>query len=374
VTFPRGQAACRVMLSSTLLVCIACGGGTGLARAPLPPSAPSPAPATASSPAPPTASVARRPGQLGSGSYETLAKVDWSSYPDKAALAGQFGIEGHLNACKTPDRAGGTRCDPHLPAEDFYDLVADPVFGKVIRYNGGPQLNTNARNMPGRTAVHGVDLGGERTHVWVRQFVRFSPNWTTRSETGGQGAPDYKAMFLRYANSPARHQVKFGTTMRGLVHEGGNAGVTKVSEGFLPWHNAVSLKDKYKVKGWGGVDFYPAIKGFAFPASPSRAAPYGNGNGEWYELIMHHKTVAERGEFTLYWRQYTVGGQVSPQPWKIDARYMTGQAGQAFRGVTTYTMGVNRNRQYDEPMFIYWGPFEIVDGSQYPNPWNLPGG
>jgi hypothetical protein len=28
-------------------------------------------------------------------------------------------------------------------------------------------------------------------------------------------------------------------------------------------------------------------------------------------------------------------------------------------------MGVNRNRQWDEEMYIYWGPHEVVDGSRY---------
>jgi hypothetical protein len=36
-------------------------------------------------------------------------------------------------------------------------------------------------------------------------------------------------------------------------------------------------------------------------------------------------------------------------------------------------MGINRNRQYDEDMYHYWGPYEVVDGYLYPNPWNLPG-
>jgi hypothetical protein len=59
--------------------------------------------------------------------------------------------------------------------------------------------------------------------------------------------------------------------------------------------------------------------------------------------------------------------------WKIDAKYMIAKPGQVFRGVTVYTMGVNRNRQWDEEMYIYWGPHEVVDGSRYPNPWDLPG-
>ena len=345
----------RVMVRTMLVVFLAFRGGIGLMAGSAQPTLPSP-------PQP-------------SRGYETLARADWSTYADKAALAGQFGVEGGLNACRAPDpKTGGTRCDPHLPVTDFYDLVEDPLFGKVVRYNGGPQLNTKAKNMSGRTAIHGVSLGSPRTHIWLRQFIRFSPNWTTASATGGQGAADYKAMFLRYANSAARHQVKIGANGRGLEHNGGNPGLAKVGEGTLPWHNVVTLNQQYHISGWPFVDLYPLIRAPGPLSAKFTRAPWGPGTGEWIEVVMHHKTVAERGEFTAYWRQYTVGGQVSPKPWKIDARYVVVRPGQVFRGVSIYTMGVNRNRQYDEPMFIYWGPFEIVDGSQFSNPWNLPGG
>ena len=303
--------------------------------------------------------------------YRTIVREDWNQYSDKSALAGKFGVEGRLNACPRSDDRGGTRCDPHLPVTDFYDLIPDPVFGKVVRYNGGPRLNTRAANMPGRVALHGVRLGREFTHVWVRQFIRFSPNFTTTSRTGGQNAASHKIMFLRYRESPARHEFVLDGP-RGIHHDGGSPGITRVQEGTLPWHNVVGMNAQYRTKGWPYPDAYPLIKAPPAPGAP-RGAPVGNGDGEWYEIVLHHKTEAERGEFTMYWRRYTSGGTVSPGAWKIDARYIVGKPGQEFRGVTVYTMGVNRNRQWDEDMYIYWGPNEIVDGSRYPNPWNLPG-
>jgi hypothetical protein len=312
------------------------------------------------------------------GPYQTIAQQDWSAYADKSALAGLFGVEGGLQVQP-----------PALPVTDFYDLMPDPLFGKVVVYNGGPQLNITATNMPGRVAIHLIDLaeptqvttawwpnGGGKwfpTHVWVRQFIRFSTNWTNVSVTGGQGGASYKVMFLRYWNTPARHQFVIDNP-RGVEHGGGNPGLTLVSEGTLPWHNVVDMNTLYHASGWSGTDFYPFIKVLGpWPSSPPNA-PYGDGDGEWVEIILHHKTVGERGEFSMYWRQYTVNGAVDPQPWKIDARYFIGLPGQTFRGLSNYQMGVNRNRQYDEPMFIYWGPYEVVDGSQYPNPWSLPGG
>ena len=327
------------------------------------------------------------------GPYQTLARQDWSTYADKAALSALgFGVEGQNNLHFTPV----------LPREAFYDLVPDPIFGKVVRYNGGPQLNPDSANAPGRVATYQVALGvvgqpnatwwtappgfpfanGKTyfpTDLWVRQFFRTSPNWTNLSTTGGQGAADYKTMFLRYWNSPARHEVHFGVHERGLWHTGGVSagnllGWTQTSGGRLPISNTQTLDASYNISGWPYVDLFPLIRASG-PLSPAfLAAPWGPGQGEWIEIIVHHKTVAERGEFSLYWREYTVGGVVNPQPWQIDATFVVGSPGQTFRGISNYQMGVNRNRQYDETMYHYWGPYEVVDGSQYPNPWNLPGG
>jgi len=136
------------------------------------------------------------------------------------------------------------------------------------------------------------------------------------------------------------------------------------------------MDQQYGGSGWPYPDFWPAM----YAPGPYPAAPYGSGsnwglgNGEWWQIIIHHKTVAERGEFTMYWRQYTVGAAVNPQPWKIHGRLMIGATGSVWRGLSNYQMGVNRNRCYDEPMNLDWGPYEVVDGSQYPNPWSLPGG
>jgi hypothetical protein len=305
------------------------------------------------------------------GEYQTIVKEDWSRYPDKNALQGQFGVEGGLHQCTAPDGQGGTKCDPHLPVTDFYDLVSDPIFGKVVRYNGGPHLNTKAKNMPGRVALHGVQLGGEYPHVWVRQYVRFSPNFMTTSRTGGQGGPSYKVMFLRFKGSSARHQFVLDGP-RGVQHGGGSPGLTRIGEGTLPAHNVKGMNVQYRTSGWPFPDAYPMIKvPGPSPAAP-RGAPFGDGDGEWYEVILHHKTGEGRGEFTMFWRRYTSGGAISPGHWKIDARYIVVQGGQRFPGVTVYTMGINRNRQYDEEMFVYWGPHEVVDGTRHPNPWGMP--
>jgi hypothetical protein len=301
-----------------------------------------------------------------SGPYQTLAGADWRAYPDKAALAGQIGVEGGRNTLP-----------PALPVEAFYDLVPDPVFGKVVRYNGAPSLNTTNDNQ-GRIATHGVGLGSRLvqpspawllqveggginfyypTDVWVSQFIRLDPWWTTA---------DYKAMFLRYRFG-GRHEFKIGTGGRRIEHAVGNpAAGTFLGGGLLPITNIQTMDQKYGISGFPSPDDYPMHK--AAPSPPM--APSGNGNGEWYQIVIHHQKVGHRRIGIAYWRQYTVGGVMNPRPWKIEGEYAD-FAGDG-SGIDRYEMGINRNDRWPAVMNLYWGPYEVVDGSRFPNPWNLP--
>lgn len=311
------------------------------------------------------------------GSYVPMVRQDWATHV-KADFAGLIGTEGasHLKA-------------PPISPTLCYDLVSDPLFGKVMRYHGGPHLNTTETAMGGRVATYSVDLGegaghtpgsdwwlapnGKRypTHIWLRQYIRFSPNWTNACEYGGQGSGDYKTIFLRYYNSAARHQFKV-TNLREWRMEGGNPGLTFTEQGHLPWHNVQSLDQQYGGTGFPGADLYPMVRpsnpatGNCFPANAPCAS---QGDGQFYEIVIHHKTVGNRGEFSQYLRRVTP----TVTPWRINAMYSIASPGQVFIGLSSYQMGVNRNRQYDEVMYHDWGPHEIVDGGRYPNPWNLPG-
>jgi hypothetical protein len=315
--------------------------------------------ATPPAPPPPT------PG----GPYDTLAAQDWSLYANKAALAGLFGCEGNRQ----------NEAPAISPVDLLWDLIPDPIFGKVVRYNGELAFNSSVAG-GARIATHGVGLGLKNiqpnaswvpklessgdtyyrpTHVWVRQFIRYDPHWITF---------DHKAMFLRYRDG-GRHEFKIGTGGRQIAHVLNNpAAGTLVGEGHLPISNVQTINAQYGVTGYPFFDAFPIIKVSHNPPP----APYGNGNGEWVEVIILHELVA--GTFrrvgVAYWRQYTVGGVVNPQPWKIDALYRDFSA--TGSGVNRYEMGVNRNDKWPAAMNVYWGPYEVVDGSVFPNPFGVP--
>lgn len=322
------------------------------------------------------------------GPFVPLVAKDWNIYPDKAALAGLIGIEGsnHLK-------------DPPLPPTAFYDLVNDPIFGKVLRYLGGPHLNTTATDFPGRVASHKVKLGegagttpgpdwwlapnGLRypTKLWVRQFMRFSENWTTASNTGGQGSADYKTMFLRYYSSSDRAEFICHSLQQWLYKGGGGGAGTTVIEGRLPLNNVVTINEEFGVSGFSD----PHISAPEHLSAPYKTiSPTGNcqppgsrcfmGDREWYEIVWLHWTQGNRGEFTMWLRPYTSGQGtiVAPAKWRIQSKFREAAPGGQYIGVESYDMGINRNRQYDEVMYHDWGPYEVVDAGRYTNPWNVP--
>ena len=284
--------------------------------------------------------------------------------------------------------------------------IAGPMNTRMIRLPGGPTapfrpgqvnshalsggtMSTRARlqfgdNTAGRTAIYGVRFG-EKRHIWLRTFLRFSPNWQIHANAGGAGSGSHKLMFVRYAKGSRAEFVADGG-VRSWQYEvgGGLAGGTVVLRGRLPWHNVKSINELYGMQGWPWPDLYNdhnnpgTFKMFKAACQPPKNPYCGEGTGEWYEIIWHLKVgtadAPERIEMTQAMRQYTVGGVKHPLPWRFATEYKVASPGSVWSPIVKYEQGVNRNRQWDEPMWMDWAFYEIVDGEEFPNPWGLPGG
>jgi hypothetical protein len=96
------------------------------------------------------------------------------------------------------------------------------------------------------------------------------------------------------------------------------------------------------------------------------------GDGEWYEFVMGSITMsASTGRGIFAWRRHTTGGVVSPGPWRVYIQQVTNTSAPWYPA-GAYQMGVNRNKSFDEEMYWDWGPYEVVDGSKYANPFSVP--
>lgn len=297
--------------------------------------------------------------QAESAAYVPVVRQEWSAFKDDAALKAA-----HLIG---PESAGLLAQPPQLAIEQLFELVPDPLWGQVVRYKGGPFANSASPRLPPRVPMHVAHFPDLR-NVWIRQYIRFSPNWTTAGPSP-PGGVSYKAMFIRW-NGVGFRMGFLINGFRELVLEHGHAyengknyPATSVR---LPWQNTVPISVR---DGIQGPDGFPMFRGMSLARLPT-----GPGNGEWYEVIMHHRQAREEtAEGTLAFRQFTSKGKIAPGRWLVLARSTTfSRVGDVWHPANSYRMGVNRNKWFAEEMHIDWGPYEVVDGSRYPNPWNTP--
>jgi hypothetical protein len=105
-----------------------------------------------------------------------------------------------------------------------------------------------------------------------------------------------------------------------------------------------------------------------------RYSPPVPGDGQWYEFVMGFERLGpKRFRSTWAWRRYTTSGTVAPDKWTAEVVETDhGLNGPDIAPVRSYEMGINRNRSFDSVMWWDWGPYELVDGSKYPNPFRVP--
>lgn len=308
------------------------------------------------------------------GVYTTVAAQNWNNYASDAALksAGIFGVEGGLNTQA-----------PALPTTAFYELASDSlnVFGKVVRYIGDPSLNTTSTTLPGRITIHTARFAPV-TNVWVRQYRRFSPNWTTAG-ANPSGGSSYKTMFFRWENAGFRmgHLINGG---RERVMELGQ-GTSGGRPGDVTYNTGVATPPDCPFSldfGRPFNDMAPQIAVGSYLCAAGQTIPAGPGDGQWYEIIMHYKIagtfgVAKSFEGTVATFRVTTGGVLRPAGdrtnvanWKIISLGVTQTTDLAARA-KEYDMGVNRNKQWDSQMSVFWGPYDVVDGSLFPDPFQV---
>jgi hypothetical protein len=96
-------------------------------------------------------------------------------------------------------------------------------------------------------------------------------------------------------------------------------------------------------------------------------------NHEWYEFVyMYKKTGANSAESGAWVRRLTTGaGTVqAPSPWRWVRRAHTFNA--PIPRAVSVEFGGNKNHGNEFDQWILWGPYEIVDGTSFANPFGVP--
>jgi len=236
-------------------------------------------------------------------------------------------------------------------------LIPDNVFGKALKTVHEQQtpyydLAKYPSGMPGSTTrLRVVFMQGNMSHVWVRFYVKYAVppgntiGWTTKSPNdpspyGGS----YKVFFLHWPAPYYERGSMVYTNTRRLDAEFYVKTLTKTGETPLP----------------GSGTSHGMSSGTEFA------------NGEWYEMIYLYQRIGTNSSRAGAWvRQYTVGGVKNPQAykWWASDNFYSGPVPLA----ESMELGGNKNHGNQFDQWVIWGPWEVVDGTKFYNPWGVPG-
>jgi hypothetical protein len=251
--------------------------------------------------------------------YTAVAGDDWKAYAGKADLraAGKFWW---------------------FRSEDVYnyvDLVQDPVFGQVARITF--QQSSDIGWAPS------IDEGfAPLDRMWYRYRMKYHPGWTTVGPLPSGHANAYKVAFWLWEGYSGRGQIELSNTDQYILGFGvnNNGSYLQYTERTLP----------------GSTTF-------------GRVTTEWTDN-EWWEFVVYYEKTGATSARQHWWkRRLTNGGVIAGNPWTYVGMEFTGAATPRVRGIT---LGANKNKNNPGTMHISWGPYEVVDGTRYPNPWNMP--
>jgi hypothetical protein len=220
---------------------------------------------------------------------------------------------------------------------DLVDLVPDATFGQVARIrfprnSGSP--GESPRLHRGFSPLN---------KMWYRWRMKYEPGWTTVGADPAGHANSYKVAFWLWEGFEGR----------------GNVEIT----------NSIEYN-------WGlGVNNNGNYLNYNETNLPGAASEFGRittewTDNEWWEFVVYYEKTGPTTARQYYWRRrLTNGGKVVNNSWVF--------TGQAYSGATTprvraVELGANKNKNNPQDMFIYWGPWEVVDGEKFPNPFNMP--
>ena len=253
--------------------------------------------------------------------YEAAAGDDWRTYRsvDDLRAAGRFWW--------------------FRQGDDVYrhvSLVSDATFGRVAR------VSFAVSEQEGLAPKMTARLPRPLERMWFRWRMRYSPGWTTEGPNPPGHANSYKVAFWLWEGYDGRGQVEISNTDEYVLGIGAARGGT-----WLPYRtrHLPGHRDWGRVTTeWTGAD--------------------------WWEFVVFYDRTGPRSARQHWWkRRLTRGAAVDPGTWDYAGVEIDGAPTPLVRAVT---LGAVRNKSTPRPMHIDWGPWEVVDGAAYPNPFGVP--
>jgi hypothetical protein len=256
-----------------------------------------------------------------SPTYKTVVGNDWQSYKSTAELRAAK-LFWWFN--KAQD------------ANEQVDLVPDPTFGQVARISfpvsdkqpaGAPRMLTQLRPALG--------------NVWFRWRIKFTPGFTTVGPEPQNAANSYKMTFWGWEGYDGRGDVEMTNTSQFQAHWG------VIKDGKHLQHEKKEL---------------PGSQNFG------RVTTEWSDN-EWHEFIIHYEIVSPTVARQHWWRRrLTDKGKIVNNAFVYHGIEITGEPIPRMKSVE---LGGNKNKVTPVPMSLAWGPWEVVDGSKFEDPFGV---
>jgi len=211
------------------------------------------------------------------------------------------------------------------------------VLDTAVKYNGHPTVKYN---QPGGTTTTpelwaSFKNGKTITNMWLRAVIKFSSGFTTY---GPVPTPSYAYKLLGWGWD--------GTNGRGGI------GFTNTNDYTFSWG----------VESLTGVNLgFTELTGF-------RKVTTEWTDQAWYDYVIHYEQTSATTTRTSFYL-----GRDNTVPQLIYVINGTINAGNTVPPVNRIMLGLNFNsaRAADKPQELWYGQWEVVDGSQYTNPFNL---
>ena len=210
------------------------------------------------------------------------------------------------------------------------------VLDQSVTYNGHATVKYN---QPGGTTTTpelwpSFPNGKTLTNMWFRAVIRFSPGFTTYGITPNC-ANAYKLL---------------GWGWQGYNGRGG-LGFTNTTDYTFTW----------------GVESQGTSLGFTEPTGFRKETTEWT-DGAWYNYVIHYEQTSATTTRTTFYL-----GRNTGTPTLVYVMNGTMNSGYTVPPVNRVMLGLNFNstREINQNQALWYGEWEVVDGSQYSNPFNL---
>ena len=252
--------------------------------------------------------------------YRTIAADDWKGYHNKDELK----------------QAEGFWWFRKGDVYQFVDLAKDATFGQVVRVTFP---RTDSIGFAPKYSRKFKPL----EKMWFRWRMKYSPGFTTSGPLPPGHANSYKVAFWLWSHYEGRGSIEISNTTQYFAGMG-----VKVPGG-----------------DWVRYQERPLPGSTSFGQVTTEWT-----DGEWWEFVVYYNKTGPNSARQYHWRRrLTTRSAVTAQPFVFTGFEVTGGPTPLVSGIR---LGETKNKNNPSTMHIYWGPWEVVDGTAYPNPFQMP--